>query len=119
MMESGLESGHPAPTGYPAPDLARIDRLMEAAGLDALVVTSKHNVQYLMGGYRFIFFAAMDAIGHSRYLPVLVYARGRPGHAAVAPERWALRPLPVLAHPGGRRGEAVALRAAAAVQERQ
>jgi Xaa-Pro aminopeptidase len=68
--------------GFTPPDLARIDRLMEAAGLDALVVTSKHNVQYLLGGYRFIFFSAMDAIGHSRYLPVVVYRRGSPDHAA-------------------------------------
>ncbi len=64
------------------PDLARIDRLMEAAGLDVLLVTSKHNVQYLLGGYRFIFFMAMDAIGHSRYLPVVIYQRGTPDHAA-------------------------------------
>ena len=64
------------------PDLARIDTLMEAAGLDVLLVTSKHNVQYLLGGYRFGFFAAMDAIGHSRYLPVVIYRRGRPDHAA-------------------------------------
>jgi Xaa-Pro aminopeptidase len=33
-------------------------------------------VQYLLGGYRFIFFSAMDAIGHSRYLPIVVYRRG-------------------------------------------
>lgn len=77
----------PAPAGWMAPDLARIDRLMEAAGLDALVVTSKHNVQYLMGGYRFIFFMAMDAIGHSRYLPVVVYRRGAPEHAAYVGNR--------------------------------
>lgn len=70
------------PTAYLAPDLARIDRLMEEAGLDALVVTSKHNVQYLLGGYRFIFFSAMDAIGHSRYLPVVVYRRGGADTAA-------------------------------------
>lgn len=70
------------PAGFAPPDLARIDRLMEAAGLDALVVTSKHNVQYLLGGYRFIFFSAMDAIGHSRYLPVVVYRRGRSDQTA-------------------------------------
>ena len=68
--------------GFVAPDLARVDRLMLEAGLDVLVVTSKHNVQYLLGGYRFGFFAAMDAIGHSRYLPVVVYRRGMPDHAA-------------------------------------
>ena len=66
-----------ADQGFAPPDLARIDRLMEAAGLDVLVATSKHNVQYLLGGYRFIFFSAMDAIGHSRYLPIVVYRRGR------------------------------------------
>jgi len=65
-----------------APDLNRIDALMEAHGLDVLIVTSKHNVQYLMGGYRFIFFSAMDAVGHSRYLPVVVYRRGRADQAA-------------------------------------
>jgi len=70
------------PQGLIPPDLARIDRLMEAAGLDVLVVTSKHNVQYLLGGYRFIFFAAMDAIGHSRYLPVVIYRRGQADQAA-------------------------------------
>ena len=64
------------------PDLARIDRLMAAAGLDVLVCTSKHNVQYLLGGYRFIFFAAMDAIGHSRYLPIVVYRRGKADETA-------------------------------------
>ena len=64
------------------PDLARIDRLMEAAGLDVLIATSKHNTQYLLGGYRFLFFMAMDAIGHSRYLPVVIYRRGQPDQAA-------------------------------------
>ncbi len=64
------------------PDLARIDRLMDAAGLDVLIATSKHNTQYLLGGYRFLFFTAMDAIGHSRYLPVVIYRRGRVDQAA-------------------------------------
>lgn len=71
-----------ATRAHTPPDLARIDRLMEVAGLDVLVATSKHNTQYLLGGYRFIFFAAMDAIGHSRYLPVVIYRRGQPDHAA-------------------------------------
>jgi Xaa-Pro aminopeptidase len=63
-------------------DAAHLDRLMEAADLDALIVTSKHNIRYLLGGYRFFFFAHMDAIGLSRYLPVLVYRRGRVDQAA-------------------------------------
>src|ERR1700742_1755581 len=49
---------------------------MDEAGLDLLVVTSKHNVQYLMGGHRAFFFESMDAMGLSRYLPVFVYAKG-------------------------------------------
>jgi len=49
------------------------------AGIDVLVVTSKHNIQYLFGGYRFFFFDYMDAIGVSRYLPILVYRRRKAG----------------------------------------
>jgi Xaa-Pro dipeptidase len=62
-------------------DAKKLDRLMEEAELDVLVVTSRHNVQYLLGGYRFFFFDAMDAIGVSRYLPVFVYQRERPENA--------------------------------------
>ncbi|MCV0397405.1 MAG: Xaa-Pro peptidase family protein [Rhizobiaceae bacterium] len=75
-----------AATGQAEPsipfDQSRLDGLMQDAEIDLLIATSKHNVQYLLGGYRFIFFSAMDAIGHSRYLPVVAYARGRPDQAA-------------------------------------
>lgn len=63
-------------------DARRLDALMDDAGLDILLLTSKHNVQYLLGGYRFFMFDTMDAIGLSRYLPILVYPRGAPGKAA-------------------------------------
>ena len=59
-------------------DTARLDRLMDEAGLDVLLVTSKHNVQYLLGGHRAFFFESMDAMGLSRYLPVVVYRKGAP-----------------------------------------
>ena len=59
-------------------DTARLDRLMDELGFDVLLVTSKHNVQYLLGGHRAFFFESMDAMGLSRYLPVLVYAKGEP-----------------------------------------
>ena len=59
-------------------DTARLDRLMDEAGIDVLLATSKHNVQYLLGGHRAFFFESMDAMGLSRYLPVFVYAEGRP-----------------------------------------
>lgn len=67
----------------PAPfDADRLDRLMEEAGIDVILATSKHNTAYLLGGYRFIFFSAMDAIGHSRYLPFVIYEKGLPENAA-------------------------------------
>lgn len=59
-------------------DAARLDALLDKAGIDILVVTSKHNIHYLLGGYRFFFFAHFDAIGLGRYTPALVYRRGKP-----------------------------------------
>jgi Xaa-Pro aminopeptidase len=63
-------------------DTALLDRLMDEAGLDVLVATSKHNVQYLLGGHRSFFFDNMDAIGIGRYLPAFVYPKGAPEKAA-------------------------------------
>jgi Xaa-Pro aminopeptidase len=63
-------------------DNARLDALLEEAGIDAVAVSSKHNIQYLFGGYRFFFFDHFDATGVSRYLPILVYVRGRPDQSA-------------------------------------
>src|ERR1700689_352830 len=62
-------------------DTALLDRLMAEAGIDVLVATSKHNVQYLLGGHRAFFFESMDAMGLSRYLPVFVYQKGAPQKA--------------------------------------
>ena len=59
-------------------DTARLDRLMDEAGFDVLLATSKHNVQYLLGGHRAFFFESMDAMGLSRYLPVFAYFKGEP-----------------------------------------
>ncbi|MBV8791323.1 MAG: aminopeptidase P family protein [Pseudolabrys sp.] len=68
----------PAPrSGLAIPfDNARLDRLMDAEHIDVIFVTSKHNAQYLLGGHRADFFDYMDAMSVSRYLPVLVYAKG-------------------------------------------
>jgi Xaa-Pro aminopeptidase len=62
-------------------DTARLDRLMDEAGIDILLVSSKHNIQYLLGGHRAFFFESMDAMGLSRYLPIFVYAKGEPQKA--------------------------------------
>ncbi len=77
--------------GRPPFDTGRLDRLMDDAGLDALLVTSKHSVQYLLGDYRFFFYDYMDAHGLSRYLPFFVYVRGRPldsGYVGAPMERY-------------------------------
>ena len=57
-------------------DQQLLDALMDEAGIDLAITTSKHNVQYLMGGHRTFFFDYMDAMGPSRYLPVLAYPKG-------------------------------------------
>jgi Xaa-Pro aminopeptidase len=57
-------------------DTAKLDAILDRAGIDALIVSSKHNIQYLLGGYRFFFFEHFDAIGVGRYVPLLVYQRG-------------------------------------------
>jgi Xaa-Pro aminopeptidase len=71
------------PSGLAIPfNHTRLDRLMDKAGIDVVVATSKHNVQYLLGGHRANFFDYMDATGVTRYLPVLVYPKGAPEKAA-------------------------------------
>lgn len=63
-------------------DAARLDALMEEAGLDAVLATSKHSIRYLLGGYRFFLYAHGDAHGISRYLPMFLYPRGAPERAS-------------------------------------
>jgi Xaa-Pro aminopeptidase len=63
-------------------DQARLDRLMEEEGVDLILATSKHNVQYLLGGHRAHFFDYMDGTGATRYLPVMIYPKGAPDKAA-------------------------------------
>ena len=77
MAQLAHEMGKPAPF-----NTAHLDTLLDDHGIDVLVATSKHNIQYLLGGYRFFFFDYMDAIGTSRYLPILVYQKGRPEETA-------------------------------------
>jgi Xaa-Pro aminopeptidase len=78
-----LDVTKPSNTAPAVPfDADRLDRLMDEAGIDVLFATSKHNVQYLLGGHRAFFFESMDAMGLSRYLPVLVYPKGAAQKAA-------------------------------------
>ena len=73
---------HAKPSSTIPFDTARLDRLMDESGIDVLIATSKHNVQYLLGGHRAFFFDYMDAMGVSRYLPVVIYPKGAPDKAA-------------------------------------
>src|SRR5580658_1663173 len=76
-MNESLGSLSATAEAAPLPfDNARLDSLLDEAGMDAVVISSKHNIQYLFGGYRFFFFDHFDAIGVSRYLPLLVYVKG-------------------------------------------
>jgi len=73
MLAATRQTGDAVPVPF---DTRRLDQLMEDAGIDVLLVTSKHNVRYMLGGYRAQFFGFMDAMGISRFLPVLVYPKG-------------------------------------------
>ncbi len=77
-----LDVADPKPARAIPFDTEKLDRLMDQTGIDVLVANSKHNVQYLLGGHRSIFFDYMDAMGTSRYLPLLVYPKGAPQKAA-------------------------------------
>src|SRR4030081_3926883 len=76
-----LDSTAPSRRAIPF-DTDRLHLLMEEAGIAVLLASSKHNVQYLLGGHRAFFFDYMDAMGLSRYLPVFVYPKGAPDKAA-------------------------------------
>jgi len=82
MMNKVEPQKTPQASGKIPFDHHKLDRLMDEANIDVLIVSSKHNVGYLLGNYRFFFFDYMDAIGVSRYLPLFVYVKGRPERSA-------------------------------------
>jgi len=73
MLQPAANSGIPF-------DAVRLDQLMEAASIDVLIATSKHNVQYLLGDYRFSFFDTMDLLtvgsSHNRAPSEVEFRRG-------------------------------------------
>ncbi len=77
-----------SPRPEPSFDTKKLDELMEAAGLDVILATSKHNVQYLLGGHRAQFFSSMDAVGVSRYVPVVIYIKGNRDESAYIGHRF-------------------------------
>lgn len=65
-----------ATKGVPHFDATRLDRLLEAAGVDAFVATSRHNVRYLADGYS-LYFSHNWALAEDRYLQAAACVRGR------------------------------------------
>lgn len=76
---ASLTSSRATSTAVAAPfSLQRLDELLADAGVDAVLATSPHNTRYMLGGYRFFLYGRNDAIGFSRYLPVVGYIVGQP-----------------------------------------
>ena len=76
---------------------AKLDAMLDESAIDLLLVSSKHNLQYLLGGYRYYFFEHLDNIGLGRYLPVLGYVKGRPDHTfyvGSGDEAWGIEVFP-------------------------
>jgi Xaa-Pro dipeptidase len=59
-------------------DVARLDRCLGERGIDLLIATSKHSVQYLLGGYRFFFYGegGDNAISRTSYVSAVGYLPG-------------------------------------------
>ena len=58
-------------------DAQKLDRLMEDAGLNLLLASTRHNVRYLTGGYYYHFHANATRMGRTQYLPFVGVPRGR------------------------------------------
>jgi Xaa-Pro aminopeptidase len=59
-------------------NLKKLDALLDDSGAEWVLATSKHNTRYLLGGHDCHFFSHFQAIGLSRYLPLVAYRRGHP-----------------------------------------
>lgn len=74
-------------------DANKLDTLLAKAGLDVVLISSRHNARHLLGGYSFFFFEHFETFGTSKYQPLVIYTRGRPddaiyiGHGMEAFER--------------------------------
>ncbi|HTP59729.1 MAG TPA: Xaa-Pro peptidase family protein [Spirochaetia bacterium] len=58
-------------------DAAKLDRLMDEAGLSLVIANTRHNVRYLCGGYYYHFHANSSRMGRSQYLSFVGVPRGR------------------------------------------
>ncbi len=108
----------------PPYDSAKLDRLMEEAGADLVLASTRHNIRYLCGGYFFHFHERFTAIGQGQYTPLAGVPRGAPeraflvggtGEAGQARDQklWIPELIPSERHPA-----AAAATAAAAIKKR-
>jgi Xaa-Pro aminopeptidase len=58
-------------------DLRRLDETLAEAGVDVVLLSSRHNVAYMLDGHRFSFFDGEDALGKGRFTPICGYVPGR------------------------------------------
>lgn len=58
-------------------DRAKLQHLMDQAGMDLLLASSRHNVRYLTGGYVYHFHERGQRMGSSQYLSFAGVPRGR------------------------------------------
>src|SRR5512134_1718955 len=58
-------------------DAKKLNHLMEQAGLDILLASTRHNVRYLTGGYYYHFHANAGRMGLTQYLPFVGVPGGR------------------------------------------
>jgi Xaa-Pro aminopeptidase len=76
----------------------KLDVLLDQSRADVLLASSKHNVQYLLGGYRYFFFEHSTAIGLGHYLPVMGYVKGREDlafYVGGGDENWGIEVFPI------------------------
>jgi Xaa-Pro aminopeptidase len=79
-------------------DTEKLDELLDAAGIDVLVVSSRHNLRFLLDGYEFFLYALAPPIGLSRYQPVLAIPARRLDEAfyiGVGNEAWGMEVEPL------------------------
>jgi Xaa-Pro aminopeptidase len=79
-------------------DHLKLDRLLDQAEVDLLLAVTKHNVQYLLGGYRYFFFAHADAFATGRYLPIVGYFPAKlelAFYVGAGNEAWGLEVFPI------------------------
>jgi Xaa-Pro aminopeptidase len=62
-------------------DNSKLDRLMDEAGADILLVGTRHNIRYLCGGYYYHFYERFTAIAQGAYTPMLGIPKGQPSKA--------------------------------------